>query len=181
VLLGLLEETQDMLLGDKRQELRRQGRPRKDEEKGNHVTFFDGDRGNNAAYLTARLARDHPDVLARLEAGEFSSVRAAAKVAGIVKDQTPLQAIQRTWRQASADERRQIVAWLRRQGRQGGDRKSEAFQQAGSRLHRNVDRQGNSTAYLTARLARDHPDVLARGRPRLHTLQARLIAACARA
>ncbi len=42
--------------------------------------------GNNAVYLTRRIARDRPDILERMKAGEFTSVRAAAKEAGIVKD-----------------------------------------------------------------------------------------------
>jgi hypothetical protein len=39
----------------------------------------------NAKYLTARIARDRPDILERMKAGEFRSVRAAAREAGIVK------------------------------------------------------------------------------------------------
>jgi Arc/MetJ-type ribon-helix-helix transcriptional regulator len=41
--------------------------------------------GTHADYLTARIARDHPDILVRMKAGEFKSVRAAALEAGIVK------------------------------------------------------------------------------------------------
>ncbi len=33
--------------------------------------------GDNAGYLTARIARDRPDILERMKAGEFSSVRRA--------------------------------------------------------------------------------------------------------
>jgi hypothetical protein len=36
-------------------------------------------------YLTARIARDRPDILERMKAGEFSSVRKAALEAGIVR------------------------------------------------------------------------------------------------
>ncbi len=46
-------------------------------------------QGNSAAYLTARLKRDHPAIAARLASGEFPSVRAAARAAGIVKDCPP--------------------------------------------------------------------------------------------
>lgn len=42
-------------------------------------------QGNSQNYLTARIARDHPEILDRMKAGEFGSVRAAALVAGIVK------------------------------------------------------------------------------------------------
>lgn len=41
--------------------------------------------GNSADYLTRRIARDRPDILERMKAGEFPSVRAAAIEAGIVK------------------------------------------------------------------------------------------------
>ncbi len=42
-------------------------------------------QGPDAEYLTARIARDAPDVLDRMKAGEFASVRAAASAAGLVK------------------------------------------------------------------------------------------------
>ncbi len=41
--------------------------------------------GTNADYLTSRIARDRPDILERMQAGEYKSVRAAADDAGIVK------------------------------------------------------------------------------------------------
>jgi hypothetical protein len=56
-------------------------RPSKD----NDGNVLSPDRqGNSSAYLTARIARDRPDVLARMQAGEFRSVRAAAIEAGII-------------------------------------------------------------------------------------------------
>ncbi len=39
----------------------------------------------DADYLTARIARDRPDILERMKAGEYTSVRQAALDAGIVK------------------------------------------------------------------------------------------------
>jgi hypothetical protein len=42
-------------------------------------------RGTDADYLVARLKRDFPAIFARMEAGEFRSVRAAALEAGIIK------------------------------------------------------------------------------------------------
>jgi hypothetical protein len=42
-------------------------------------------RGENAAYLQARLRRDAPEVAVALERGEFKSARAAAIEAGIIK------------------------------------------------------------------------------------------------
>lgn len=41
--------------------------------------------GTSAEYLTARIARDRPEILERMKAGEFASVRAAAREAGIVR------------------------------------------------------------------------------------------------
>jgi hypothetical protein len=40
--------------------------------------------GQTLPYLRARLARDRPHILARLDAGEFKSVRSAALEAGII-------------------------------------------------------------------------------------------------
>jgi len=76
VILGLMEETRDMLLGDKRQELGQRGaqpgnqNARKEKRPGQNKrvnnTFVRG--STNVAYLTARLARDRPDILQRLQA-----------------------------------------------------------------------------------------------------------------
>jgi len=38
-----------------------------------------------ADYIAARIKRDHPDVAARVEAGEFKSMRAAGIAAWVVK------------------------------------------------------------------------------------------------
>jgi hypothetical protein len=64
--------------GDRRSEEARQAR----ENQGDNVTLK---RGNEAAYIRARLERDHPDVAAALERGEHRSARAAAITAGIIK------------------------------------------------------------------------------------------------
>jgi hypothetical protein len=40
--------------------------------------------GESSDYLTARIARDRPDILERMKTGEFGSVREAAIEAGIV-------------------------------------------------------------------------------------------------
>jgi hypothetical protein len=63
---------------------RRRGRPPKTEglNKGSAPTF-NGRR--DADYLAARIARDRPDILARMQAGAFKSVREAAIAAGIVQ------------------------------------------------------------------------------------------------
>jgi hypothetical protein len=62
-------------------------------------------RGANAAYLTSRLARDHAQLLARLQAGEFPSVWAAANAAGLIRASTPLDQLKHWWRRATADDR----------------------------------------------------------------------------
>jgi hypothetical protein len=67
-------------------------------------------RGANTAYLTSRLARDHPQILARLQAGEFPSVRAAAKAAGLIPERTPLEQLERAWRQAPPEDRATFLA-----------------------------------------------------------------------
>ncbi len=46
----------------------------------------------SAKYLTARIARDRPDILERMKGGEFSSVRQAAKEAGIVNERLSVPA-----------------------------------------------------------------------------------------
>ena len=40
--------------------------------------------GNRSIYLVNRIARDRPDVLERMKAGEFETVRDAARAAGIL-------------------------------------------------------------------------------------------------
>jgi hypothetical protein len=64
--------------------------------------------GNSAAYLAARLERDEPEIKAALDRGEYPSVRAAAKAAGIVRDKTPLENLRKWWAKASEDERLQF-------------------------------------------------------------------------
>ena len=43
---------------------------------------------NSTDYLTARIARDHPEIFTRMKNGEFDSVAAAAREAGIYKERT---------------------------------------------------------------------------------------------
>ena len=55
-------------------------------DQGDDVTLKDSPiiRGTGGAkYLTARIARDHPEIHERMKAGEFKSVRQAAMKAGI--------------------------------------------------------------------------------------------------
>jgi hypothetical protein len=54
--------------------------------RGDSITSISKERGTSADYLASRIARDRPEVLERMKAGEFSSVRAAAREAGLVKE-----------------------------------------------------------------------------------------------
>lgn len=45
-------------------------------------------RGTSRWYLTARIARDHPEVHDKMKRGAFRSVRQAAIAAGIIQDRT---------------------------------------------------------------------------------------------
>lgn len=60
---------------------RKGGRGKKVVANGNRFTKGQ----NNTDYLTRRIARDRPDILERMKAGEFTSVRQAALAAKIVK------------------------------------------------------------------------------------------------
>jgi hypothetical protein len=60
-----------------------------------HDNIMMSRQGTSAAYLLRRLARDHPEILAAYEAGEFPSVRAAAKEAGIIKEPSQAEQILR--------------------------------------------------------------------------------------
>lgn len=78
-----------------------------DKTLGSNVT----QRGGSAEYLTARIKRDHPGILARMKAGEFRSVRAAAVEAGIVKVPTAYEsALKATAKLSKADKRRLLRA-----------------------------------------------------------------------
>lgn len=66
--------------------------------------------GMRKTYLVARIARDRPDILERMKAGEFVTVRQAAIAAGIVKDITRIDQFQKLWHSASEEEKRVIAA-----------------------------------------------------------------------
>lgn len=61
-----------------------QGRPTGDEKHNNYNVFSCEVQGTDPEYLTARIARDRPDILERMKAGEYKSVRSAAIDAGII-------------------------------------------------------------------------------------------------
>jgi hypothetical protein len=69
---------------------------------------------NQASYLARRLMRDAPGVFARLEAGEFPSVRQAAIAAGIVRVPTAIEKAGQAVARLTAAERLELFARYRR-------------------------------------------------------------------
>ena len=93
--------------------------PRTLEERSNsdNITINSTGKGTAAAYLTARIARDRPDILARMKAGEFPSVRAAALEAGIVEPTfscptDPVKAARRIRRHFTGDRLHRLIEEL---------------------------------------------------------------------
>jgi len=80
------------------------GRGKKTES--NPHRFTTGSQGR----LIARMKRDAPDIAERLAEGEFRSVRAAARAAGIKVEATPLELLRRAWKRASSEERETFKA-----------------------------------------------------------------------
>jgi hypothetical protein len=76
-------------------------------------------RGNSREYLTARIARDRPDILERLQAGEFPTIWSAARAAGVLKQHTALEQLRRAWAKASPAERAQFLSELGPAGEKG--------------------------------------------------------------
>jgi len=69
-------------------------------------------RGETADYLAARIKRDRPDIAARVEAGEYRSIRAAAIDAGIVKRPCPIRAAQKAVEKMDEDQFNEFQDWL---------------------------------------------------------------------
>lgn len=68
-------------------------------------------RGGNDR-LAARLKRDHPDICARIKAGEFTSIRAAAIAAGIIKVKSPFDQLCHWWTKADDEARQAFKAFI---------------------------------------------------------------------
>jgi len=62
-------------------------------------------KGSNQAALVRRIKRDRPDLAERLARGEFTSVRAAAREAGLVREPSPLAMARKLWIRMSDEER----------------------------------------------------------------------------
>ena len=58
--------------------------------------------------MVARIARDRPDILERMKAGAFTSVREAAREAGMIKDVSLVEQVVRLWEKATPEERHAI-------------------------------------------------------------------------
>jgi hypothetical protein len=72
----------------------------------------DSKGGNSADYLAARIKRDRPDIAARVEAGEFRSMRAAALEAGIIKPPCPVKVAKRAVEKMDEDQLADFFGWL---------------------------------------------------------------------
>jgi len=59
--------------------------------KGSNGNLLEPGRGK--PYILARLARDHPDILAAYDRGEYRSARQAGIAAGFVKDVERIQVL----------------------------------------------------------------------------------------
>lgn len=93
--------------------LAKPGRPPKGSENPDRASRFPMGT-NSPRYQLARIKRDHPDLAARIQAGELS-VRDAAKQVGIVKPRKPstdLDALRTAWRRASEESRRAFLREL---------------------------------------------------------------------
>lgn len=84
------------------------GERTKPDEQGSDATLK---RDRGAAYLAARLKRDAPEIAARVERGEFKSMRAAAKAAGIIREKTKVEKMKALWNAASPEERAEFTGW----------------------------------------------------------------------
>lgn len=66
-------------------------------------------RGNSRDYLRARLERDHPFILKAFERGEYKTIKAAARAAGIVKVATNYEEAMNAFLKLNNKEQRKFV------------------------------------------------------------------------
>ena len=62
-----------------------------------HDRIMSSEQGTSASYLRTRLKRDYPAIHTRLINGEFKSVKAAAREAGIIKPTSVADELRRAW------------------------------------------------------------------------------------
>ena len=71
-------------------------------------------RGIETQRWLDRLARDRPDLLEKVNAGELKP-KTAARQAGIIREPTAFELIKKAFAKLSAKERRQFITWLKTQ------------------------------------------------------------------
>jgi len=111
----LTEQRMRGALAEAQNEHRQPGRP--SDEMRDNVTRLRGEDGNKGGgngvdYLLRRLARDHQLIFDRYVDGEFRSVRAAAREAGIVKTLTAFEQIEKLIPKLSDAEKQQLREML---------------------------------------------------------------------
>jgi len=67
----------------------------------------------DVTYLAVRLKRDHPEIAAAVERGEYRSMRQAAISAGIIRPPSAYQQILKLLPKLSLEERDQLAEMLR--------------------------------------------------------------------
>ncbi len=67
------------------------------------------DRSN--AYWRARIARDHPDIFARLLSGEIRTVRAARSAAGLLRQPSLTERMMLAWERLNPRQRNDFLRW----------------------------------------------------------------------
>lgn len=63
----------------------------------------------DATYLRERIRKSNPAIFEQLERGELPSVNEAARMAGIIKPDTPLKQLRRAWRKVDAKDRERFL------------------------------------------------------------------------
>jgi len=84
----------------------------KKEYRGSNTTSVQEPKDRGKTYTLRRLARDRPDLLAKVEAGEIESVNKAAIEAGFRKKLTPLEAARKAIAKLTEEDRATLVAEL---------------------------------------------------------------------
>jgi hypothetical protein len=113
-LAAIVQEARDpKTIAEKAVPLAEHGGDRKSEEIQVDNINLKSTGGTSSEYLTARIARDNPAILEKMKAGEYPSVRAAARAAGVLKETSPLDLLKRAWGKASQEERDTFLVWVK--------------------------------------------------------------------
>jgi hypothetical protein len=92
-------------------ELGRRGRPTKEEQRAHKDYPIIFKQGTSSTYLLARLDRDYPELAARVRAGELKP-KTAARQAGIIREKTFYEQLQRLWLKVTPDDRAAFLQWV---------------------------------------------------------------------